>query len=531
MQAYLVAARDGDYASAARHLDLSAIPEAERAQRGPQLARQLKVVLDRRLWVDADLLSDDPAGNVDDDLPNGRDELGAIDAKGGPVRIVLQRISAGDRAGWKFSAAPVARVPALYDDFGYGRLGELLPAFFFEEQLFEVQLWQWVGLIALILALWLGTWFGARGIVAVLRPIVTRSRTHADDRLLESGVGPLRMGIAALLFSAGSYAFGLSVPAQAVVNGVARTGVFAAVTWFALRAIDLISDLVLSRMNESRQRVAQQFVPLGRKTAKIAVVALVGLATLQSFGFDVTALIAGLGIGGLAVALGLQKTFENLFGGATILADRPVQVGDFCRFGDQIGTVEEIGIRSTRIRTLDRTLVTVPNAAFATMQIENYARRDKIWYHPTIGLRYETTAEQLRYVLVEVRRLLYAHPMVDSDGARIRFTGFGAYSLDLEIFAYVKVIDFAEYLEVAEDLNLRIMDIVAAAGTGFAFPSNTTYIAHDEGMDSERAREAESMVSTWRKRDALFLPRFPKQKIAELAGTLDYPPSGSPSEV
>jgi MscS family membrane protein len=528
---FLVAARAGDYASAAQRLDLSGIPEAGRARRGPQLALELKTVLDRKLWVDFDLLSSDPGGNTEDGLPGERDELGSIETRNGTVRILLQRSSTTDGVGvWRFASSTVARIPALYDEFGYGRLGELLPGFFFQEQFLEVQLWQWLGLIALILTAWIGSWIAARAVLALVRPLTLRSRTAIDDRLIEGAIGPLRLGLAAMIFSGSSYALGLSVPAQLVVNGSARTGVVVAVTWFALRAIDLISALVLSRMNESGQRAALQFVPLGRKTVKVAVVVLAALATLQSFGFDVTALIAGLGIGGLAVALALQKTLENLFGGATILADRPVRVGDFCRFGDKVGIVEEIGIRSTRIRTLDRTLVTVPNSEFAGMQLENFAPRDKIWYHPTIGLRYETTPEQLRYVLVEVRKMLYAHPMVDSDGARIRFTSFGAYSLDLEIFSYVKVTDFGEFLEVAEDLNLRVMDIVAAAGTGFAFPSSTTYLAQDEGVDRERASAAEAAVAAWRERGALFLPRFPDREIAELAGTLDYPPAGSPAK-
>jgi MscS family membrane protein len=251
------------------------------------------------------------------------------------------------------------------------------------------------------------------------------------------------------------------------------------------------------------------------------------LAGLDSFGFDVTALLAGLGIGGLAVALALQKTLENLFGGATLIADRPVQVGDFCRFGDKVGTVEEIGLRSTRVRTLDRTVVTIPNADFSTMQLENFARRDRIWYHPTLGLRYETTPEQLRYVLVEIRKLFYSHPRVDPEPARVRFTGFGAYSLDLEVFAYVRVTDYGEYLEVAEDLNLRIMDVVTQAGTGFAFPSQTLYVRPDPPPDAAAAASAEAEVARWRERRELPLPGFPPERLRELAGTLDYPPRGS----
>jgi MscS family membrane protein len=161
------------------------------------------------------------------------------------------------------------------------------------------------------------------------------------------------------------------------------------------------------------------------------------------------------------------------------------------------------------------------------MAIENFAKRDRFWFHPTLGLRYETTPEQLRYVLVEVRKLLYAHPKVSAEPARVRFLGFGSSSLDLEVFAYVLARDFDEYLEVSEDLNLRIMDVVAAAGTGFAFPSQTLYVRPDDGLDAEAARRAESAVADWRARDELPLPGFPPERIRELDATLDYPPEGS----
>jgi MscS family membrane protein len=242
-------------------------------------------------------------------------------------------------------------------------------------------------------------------------------------------------------------------------------------------------------------------------------------------------LIAGLGVGGLAVALAAQKTIENLFGGATLIADRPVQVGDFCRFGDKIGTVEEIGMRSTRIRTLERTIVTVPNAEFSSLQLENFGQRDMMKFSPRIGLLYATTPDQLRYVLVEIRRMLYAHPKVSNDPARVRFVNFGDSSLDIDIFAYVHATDFSEYLGIAEDLNLRIMDIVAESGTGFAFPSNTTYVAKDEGTDPEKTRRAEESVRGWVEREELYLPGFPEERIEALEQAIEYPGKGAPPGV
>jgi MscS family membrane protein len=526
---YLVASREGDWERAAHFLNLSRIPASQRAERGPELARQLKTVLDRELWVDFDLLSPDPEGKPDDGLPPRRDRLGTIRSeKLGQVPLLLERVRDDGDSLWKISASTVAQIDELYDEFGYGALGQVLPPIFFESRLLEIELWQWIGLFGLVLVAWLGSWIAVWVVVAVLRPVLDRSKTDIDDQLFENALGPARLFVALGIFSVLVLALGLSVVAQSFITETEKALAVVSVAWLVLRLIDVLDGVVVSRLKARGQQSATQFVPLGRKTIKVIVVAFAALAALDSFGFDVTALIAGLGIGGLAVALALQKTLENLFGGATILADRPVQVGDFCRFGDKVGTVEEIGLRSTRVRTLDRTLVTVPNAEFSTIQLENFAKRDKIWFHPVIGLRYETTPEQLRYVLVEIRKMLYAHPRVDPEPARIRFTRFGAYSLDLEIFAYVEATDYGEYLEISEDLNLRIMDIVEAAGTGFAFPSNTTYVAKDEGLDADRVRAAEEEVQAWRGRQELFLPGFPEERIRELADTLDYPPEGSP---
>jgi len=172
-------------------------------------------------------------------------------------------------------------------------------------------------------------------------------------------------------------------------------------------------------------------------------------------------------------------------------------------------------------------VVTIPNSEFSNLPIENFARRDRIWYHPTIRLRYATTPDQIRYVLVEVHRLFYTHPKVDSMSARIRFAGFGDSSLDLEVFSYVTVTDYGEYLEVAEDLNLRIMDIVTEAGTGLAVPVQMTYLNEGHEPDPDRAQAVEGQVQEWRERGELWLPRFPREKIVELNNTLRYPTEGS----
>jgi MscS family membrane protein len=176
---------------------------------------------------------------------------------------------------------------------------------------------------------------------------------------------------------------------------------------------------------------------------------------VQGLGVNMIPLIAGLGVGGLAVALAAQKTIANFIGSLILFANRPVRAGDFCRYGDQIGTVERIGLISTRIRSLERTIVTVPNAEFSEMKLDNFSVRDIRLMKFILQLRYETTPEQMRYILAKLRELLLSHPKVTPEPARVRFVGFGAYSKDLEIFAYLRCQDQSVFLAIQEDILLR----------------------------------------------------------------------------
>ena len=197
-------------------------------------------------------------------------------------------------------------------------------------------------------------------------------------------------------------------------------------------------------------------------------------------------IIAGLGVGGLAIALAAQPTIENLIGGLNLFADKPIRVGDFCRCGeDEEGTVEAIGIRSTRIRGLDRTLTAIPNAELSKMSIVNLGQRDRMLIRSVIGVRYETSPEQLRYLLVKIRESLLRHPRIHPEPVRARLIGFGTSSLDIEVFAYATTKDRAEFLGIQEDVFLRVMDIVKECGTSFAFPSQTIYFAREDGLDAK----------------------------------------------
>ena len=527
VEGFFLATNAGDYPRGAEYLDLRRVAKEKREKVGIELARELKVVLDRQLWIEPASLSSRPEGRKSHDLRPNQERVGKIKTARGNVEILLERAKRDDGVlVWKFSPDTVARIPALYKEFGYGTLGEILPEPFFEIRFLKVQLWQWIGLVVLGIASAFAAVLVAGLVIRLLGPLMRRAKTDVGERLVRYSRGPLRLALFVTFFSAGEAALGLAVAVLTVVNALEKLLIIITISWAFFRLLDVLGQVIIDRLLWRGQSNVVLLIPPARRAAKMVLLTIALIAALDNFGYNVTTLVAGIGIGGIAIALAAQKSVENLFGGITLYADQPVRVGDVCRFGDRVGTVEDIGLRSTRIRTVERSVITVPNADFANLQIENLSRRDKYWYHPTLGLRCETTPDQLRYVLVELRKILYAHPMVDADPARVRFVRFAAYSLDLEVFSYVNAASYDEYLEVAEDLNLRIMDVVAQSGSGFAFPSQTQY-ASNEGFDPEKARAAERQVEEWRQQNALHLPRFPREKIKELDGTLDYPPKGS----
>lgn len=248
----------------------------------------------------------------------------------------------------------------------------------------------------------------------------------------------------------------------------------------------------------------------------------------QNIGLPVFSLLAGLGIGGLAIALAIRPTFENLIGGVILYLDKPIRVGDFCTFGDHSGTVERIGVRSIQIRALDRALITVPNAQFADLQIINWAQCDRMLIKQTIALRYETEEDQLRYLLVKLREMLIGHPRIDSDTVRVRFSDYGASSLDVSIRVYAMTREWNDFFAIKEDILFRIKTIVVQSGTGFAFPSQTLYMSKDDGVNADLGEKAKQQVSAWRRAGQFPFPNFAEARLKQLDNSVSYPPPGSP---
>lgn len=260
---------------------------------------------------------------------------------------------------------------------------------------------------------------------------------------------------------------------------------------------------------------------------RVVVVVFAILLLAEVLQVPYQSVLAGLGIGGLAVALAAQSTLQNFISGITLYFDKPIAVGDYCRFGDKTGTVEFIGMRSTRIRTLARTLLTIPNSEFSNMQIENYAKRDSIFLNTVVKLRYEASPDQLRFLLAEIRKLLLSHPKIAADPLRVRFAGFGEHSLDIEIFAYALTNEYTEFVAIREDVYLRMMQLIENSGVKLAVPSVVHYNTDDQLPDKADAQASEEQVERWRKEGTLPFPDFRWQDKADMRETLDYPPDGS----
>jgi MscS family membrane protein len=269
---------------------------------------------------------------------------------------------------------------------------------------------------------------------------------------------------------------------------------FLAGAWMAWRLAPVIAEAIIASPRIARESVDAHLIRVGAGVLGIAgAMALLAMGA-DRLGVPVYGIVAGLGVGGLAIALAAQPTIENLLGGLSLFADKPVRVGEFCRYGDAQGTVEAIGIRSTRIRGNDRSLTTIPNAALAKMPIVNLAKRDRMLIQTVLGLRYETTPAQLRDVLVKLGEMLLGHARVSQDSTRVRFVGFGDSALNVEVNAYVVTTDWQEFLEVREDILLRMMEIIERAGTAIAFPSRTLYLSRDSGQDVDKVHAAEGNV-------------------------------------
>jgi MscS family membrane protein len=355
-----------------------------------------------------------------------------------------------------------------------------------------LSLWQWLALPLTFCLAWLAGIVLSRVTRAVLALIARRTATTYDDQLLGRLSGPLTLAWTAIVELVALPFLALDAAAHEVAKAPLKAGILVAFFWALLRG----ADAVLERMETSNWAVvhpaARSLLPLVRRIATLCVAALGVTALLAELGYPVTSLIAGLGIGGLAFALAAQKTVENLFGAVSLGLDRPFVVGDFVKVEDFVGTVEEIGFRSTRIRTLDRTLISLPNGKLAEMRIESFAARDRLRFAMNLALNYGTTAAQLRQVIERVERTLKEHPKVWPEGTAVKLKELGEAGLIIEVNAWFSTLDWNEFTVIRQDTLIAFLQIVEEAGTSFAFPPRGTPLVLPPTLDGAAPEAVES---------------------------------------
>jgi MscS family membrane protein len=472
-----LAARKADFKGAARYLQVPAGEE----DRGPELARRLRAVLERHLAIDLDALSPLAEGSSQDGLPPGVDTVGNVpDGHGGrdTAFVVRTRDSAG--IYWAFSRQTVSRIDGWYDALPDRWVRDWMPERLQRSGPADLMWWQWLALpVLLLLALVLGRVLGAFT-TALLHRLFRKTPTEWDERLLKRTSPALTLlwavVVAAALLSRLALLPEAHRSVRSLLGGLATLAVF----WALWRSVDVWAQFLMERPWAKDNPSARSVLSVTRNLSKVFVAIGGVVATIAALGYPVATVLAGLGIGGIALAFGAQKTIENLFGSVALAADQPFRVGDFVKIEDFTGNVERIGMRSTQVRTPDRTLVSIPNGKLADMRIEDFASRDRIRFAATVSLVYGATEAQVRRVVAGIEAMLRENPRVWPDTVVAKLAAFSPSSLDVEVMCWFETRDFEVFRDLRQEALLGIMQVVEEAGTTFA-PTGTVHVVRPPG--------------------------------------------------
>jgi MscS family membrane protein len=480
--AFMRAVDRDDFVSAARYMQVN---ESQRRNTEP-LARDLKALMDRYFSQALTSISDSPTGALDDALPIDREHVGPLTIGEKKTDVTLVRVT-DPQAGpiWLISSETLAQVPALRDSAGQSWIERVMPAPLVRGELFGLSLAHWVVLAAsLVIPFVLLTLIAAAFIVLARRIVSDPARRRDLDAWYAGIRWPAIIALTLAIQLMSMPVLGIPLTFR---MGYARVGLLLfviALTWLIRRLLTLGFARARSLVWGKDRASTQSLMLLGERLVKALVVVVAIVAILLLVGVDSKTALAAFGIVGVALALGAQRTVENLLGGVFMLSDRAIAVGDLCSISNRLGWIEDITLRSVRVRTLENSLVSVPAGVLAQTGIENFATRHKILAQSILRLRHGTSVEQLKRILDGIRTLLEDSPRIETGTSRIRLVNFGAEAIELDLFAYVLTADVPEFLAVREELLLQIAAIVEAAGSGFAQPTQFIYMDETSGVDA-----------------------------------------------
>lgn len=461
---FLRSAHDGNYEKASFYAQF---PDGMSAKERIELVRELNFVLDRGFVGNLDSISSQAEGGADDGLAPDREGIGSVFANEQTSPVQMVRITENGQQIWLLSKETLELGSQLFPELGFPALEQLLPRVLIDRHFMSMPLWVLLAiLIALPLAMGL-SWLLSLGAVSFL-PMKWEIARRPNF--------PIVLFLGLILHNFASRTLGLPLIYRVWYTRLLTILWLAAFVWVIFSVIGHLDRRTKEYLARNGLSSTQSILQLGRRLLQIIVLTGAVLIGLSSFGFDITAALAGLGIGGIAIAFAAQKTLENVFGGLSLLSDQSIRVGDSCQFAATTATVEDIGLRATRFRTVQRSALYIPNGQLATMNIENLGQRDQILFRHTIGVKYGMESSGMRGLLEEIRLLMALDERVSAEGRRVQFLKFGTYSLDIELFAYILTNDHPEFLKIQEELLLRVMEIVKKHDSEFAFPSQTLYV-------------------------------------------------------
>jgi MscS family membrane protein len=471
---FLQAAQSGNYGIAAQFLQMSL---SRRQTEGETVAANLKEVMDRA--YSGTLGSKQPEGALQEGVPPGRQRLGTMSSGDAEADLELIRVSDPNVGKiWLISSGTLARLPELYDQVGARKVETRLPQWVVKHQLAGMPLWQWLALVLLIPVAGAAGW-----LLLVLLEIPlrwwARRRGQAELEQWRSVSRPAWLLTGTAIHRILVRYLGMPLLQRHYYFQSVEIAAIVGASWILWRVIRWFLQRVRNRALAHGHGGTGSLMLLGERIVKALVFLIALFLVLSVLGFNLTTALAGVGIVSLAVGFGAQQTIANLFGGVSVLADEVIRVGDVCKFGDRTGTIEDIGLRSTRVRTEERTLLAIPNGTIATINVENLSRREKILFKTVLGFHSDTSSDHLRAVLSEIRRTLSSHAKIESSTVRVRLTELASSSLNVELLCYVLTRDFNEFAEVREDLLLQIMNMVEDSGASLASPSQTLYLSGD----------------------------------------------------
>ncbi|AEA33285.1 mechanosensitive ion channel family protein [Hippea maritima] len=324
----------------------------------------------------------------------------------------------------------------------------------------------------------------AKILFSSLKRIAKRTKTNIDDEIITIIESPTLSLLTVFCFYIAFLILNLGVYYNLIATKILISFVILFISWAVYRAENILSKSMESFFRKKNYEIGLSFVPFFNRFIKVSVIVVAFILIVQEWGYNIGAIITGLGIGGLAVALAAKDTLANMFGGLTIILDRPFKIGDWVKVGDVEGIIEDIGFRSTRIRTFEKSLISLPNSVIANTAIENFSRRNIRRISYKIGITYSTPKEKVKEAVNQIREMLENHPYISKEATlMVYFTEFADSSLNIFIYCFTTTAIWGDYLSIREDVNLKIMEIMEDLGIEFAFPSMSVYI--EKNVNSE----------------------------------------------